>query len=43
MSEYLEIQQSAYDANLELPKMGLVSFTFGNVSAADRKLGVFTN
>ncbi|HEY4874162.1 MAG TPA: class II aldolase/adducin family protein, partial [Puia sp.] len=41
MSEYLEIQQSAYDANLELPKLGLVSFTFGNVSAADRKLGVF--
>ncbi|HLY69507.1 MAG TPA: L-ribulose-5-phosphate 4-epimerase AraD [Puia sp.] len=41
MSEFLEIQQSAYLANMELPKLGLVSFTFGNVSAADRKLGVF--
>jgi len=41
MSEFLEIQQSAYQANMELPRLGLVSFTFGNVSAADRKLGVF--
>src|SRR5580693_4677707 len=41
MSDYLEIKKYAYDANLELPKLGLVSFTFGNVSAADRKLGVF--
>jgi len=26
---------------MQLPKLGLVLFTFGNVSAADRKLGVF--
>jgi L-ribulose-5-phosphate 4-epimerase len=41
MSQYDHIQQSAYDANMQLPKLGLVLFTFGNVSAADRSLGVF--
>ena len=41
MSIYQHIKQSAYDANMQLPKLGLVLFTFGNVSAADRKLGVF--
>ncbi|MXV17023.1 L-ribulose-5-phosphate 4-epimerase [Hufsiella ginkgonis] len=41
MSIYQHIKQSAYDANMELPKLGLVLFTFGNVSAADRSLGVF--
>ena len=35
------IQQEAYAANMELPQLGLVLFTFGNVSAADRSLGVF--
>lgn len=41
MSKYQHIKQSAYDANMQLPKLGLVLFTFGNVSAADRGLGVF--
>ena len=41
MSKYEHIQKAAYDANMQLPKLGLVLFTFGNVSAADRKLGVF--
>jgi len=41
MSKYDHIQQSAYRANMELPQLGLVLFTFGNVSAADRALGVF--
>ena len=41
MSQYQAIQQSAYDANMQLPKLGLVLFTFGNVSAADRTLGLF--
>jgi L-ribulose-5-phosphate 4-epimerase len=41
MSPYSQIRLTAYDANMELPKLGLVSFTFGNVSAADRELGVF--
>ncbi len=41
MSQYQFIKQSAYEANMQLPKLGLVVFTFGNVSAADRALGVF--
>jgi L-ribulose-5-phosphate 4-epimerase len=41
MSRYDHIQQQAYTANMQLPKLGLVIFTFGNVSAADRQLGVF--
>ncbi len=38
---YEHIQQEAYEANMQLPKLGLVLFTFGNVSAADSSLGVF--
>ncbi len=41
MSKYNHIKQSAYEANMQLPKLGLVLFTFGNVSAVDRNLGVF--
>jgi L-ribulose-5-phosphate 4-epimerase len=41
MSKYLAIKESAYEANMQLPELGLVLFTFGNVSAADRNLGVF--
>lgn len=41
MSRYSQIQQEAFEANMQLPKLGLVLFTFGNVSAADRSLGVF--
>lgn len=41
MSRYQHIKQEAYNANMQLPKLGLVLFTFGNVSAADRELGVF--
>ena len=41
MSKYQHIQQAAYEGNMQLPKLGLVLFTFGNVSAADRDLGVF--
>ncbi len=41
MSKYQHIKQAAYEANMQLPKLGLVLFTFGNVSAADRELGVF--
>jgi len=40
-NKYQHIQQEAYEANMQLPKLGLVLFTFGNVSAADRNLGVF--
>jgi L-ribulose-5-phosphate 4-epimerase len=41
MSKYSDIQQAAYEANMQLPKLGLVLFTFGNVSAADHNQGVF--
>jgi L-ribulose-5-phosphate 4-epimerase len=41
MSRYSHIKQEAFTANMQLPKLGLVLFTFGNVSAADRSLGVF--
>ncbi|PGH39263.1 MAG: L-ribulose-5-phosphate 4-epimerase [Candidatus Nephrothrix sp. EaCA] len=41
MSKYQTIKQEAFEANMQLPKLGLVLFTFGNVSAADRSLGVF--
>ena len=41
MSSYITLQEEAYEANMQLPKLGLVLFTFGNVSAADRSAGVF--
>lgn len=41
MNNYDHIKQAGYDANMQLPKLGLVLFTFGNVSAVDRNLGVF--
>src|ERR1035437_8226483 len=41
MSHYQHIKQEAFEANMQLPKLGLVLFTFGNVSAADRALSVF--
>jgi len=39
--KYQPIQQAAYEANRQLPQLGLVLFTFGNVSVIDRELGVF--
>jgi L-ribulose-5-phosphate 4-epimerase len=41
MDKYDAIKQAAYKANLQLPQLGLVLFTFGNASAADHKQGVF--
>ncbi len=41
MSLYQEIKEQCYEANLQLPKLGLVLFTFGNVSVADRAKDVF--
>lgn len=41
MSKYQHIMEEAYAANMQLPALGLVLFTFGNVSAVDRNLGVF--
>lgn len=41
MDPYQHIKEEAYQANMQLPKLGLVLFTFGNVSAADRGKAVF--
>lgn len=41
MSKYQTIKEQAYEANMQLPQLNLVLFTFGNVSAADRDQGVF--
>lgn len=35
------LKQIVYEANMELPKHGLVTFTWGNVSAIDRESGLF--
>jgi L-ribulose-5-phosphate 4-epimerase len=40
-AKYDAIKLAAYEANMQLPKLGLVLFTFGNVSAADHSEGVF--
>jgi len=36
-----KLKQIVYEANMELPKYGLVTFTWGNVSAIDRENGLF--
>jgi L-ribulose-5-phosphate 4-epimerase len=41
MKKYEHIRQQAFEANMQLPTLGLVLFTFGNVSAADRNEKVF--
>ena len=41
MSDYQAIKEAAYAANMRLPELGLVLFTFGNASAVDRERGVF--
>lgn len=36
-----ELKKRVYAANMELPKYGLVTFTWGNVSEIDRESGLF--
>lgn len=36
-----ELKKIVYEANMELPKYGLVTFTWGNVSAIDHASGLF--
>ena len=36
-----ELKKQVYEANMELPKRGLVTFTWGNVSGIDREKGLF--
>ena len=35
------LKQEVYEANILLPKYGLVTFTWGNVSGIDREKGLF--
>ncbi|PYE26516.1 L-ribulose 5-phosphate 4-epimerase [Rhizobium sp. PP-F2F-G20b] len=41
MSVYTELKREAYEANVSLPRHGLINLTFGNASAVDRARGVF--
>lgn len=41
MSQYQDLKRACYEANMQLPKLGLVLFTFGNASVVDREQGVF--
>ena len=36
-----ELKKAVYEANMDLPRYGLVTFTWGNVSAIDRESGLF--
>ena len=36
-----ELKKAVYEANMLLPKYGLVTFTWGNVSQIDRETGYF--
>ena len=35
------LKEAVYEANMELPKRGLVTYTWGNVSGIDREKGLF--
>jgi len=41
MDPYKLLKEECFEANMRLPKLGLVLFTFGNVSAVDREKAVF--
>ena len=36
-----KLKEEVYRANMDLPKYGLVTFTWGNVSGIDREKGLF--
>ena len=36
-----ELKKKVYEANMQLPQYGLVTFTWGNVSGIDREKGLF--
>lgn len=35
-----KLKQQVFEANMDLPRYGLVTFTWGNVSAIDRERGL---
>ena len=36
-----ELKQEVYEANMQLPELDLVTFTWGNVSGIDREKGLY--
>ena len=36
-----ELKKQVYEANMELPRRGLITYTWGNVSGIDREKGLF--
>ena len=38
---YESLREECFEANMELPRLGLVLYNFGNVSCIDRQAGVF--
>ncbi|WP_415576436.1 class II aldolase/adducin family protein, partial [Lactobacillus bombicola] len=36
-----KLKQEVYEANMQLPQLGLVTFTWGNVSGIDRQQGLY--
>ncbi|WP_190322567.1 class II aldolase/adducin family protein, partial [Enterobacter hormaechei] len=36
----LKLKQQVFEANMDLPRYGLATFTWGNVSAIDREQGL---
>ena len=36
-----QLKQQVYEANMELPRRGLITYTWGNVSEIDRQSGLF--
>ncbi|NHF58481.1 L-ribulose-5-phosphate 4-epimerase AraD [Flavobacteriaceae bacterium TP-CH-4] len=41
MGNYKTLKEEVYEANMQLPRLGLVLYSFGNASAVDRNKGVF--
>lgn len=41
MKNFVHLQKACYEANMQLPALDLVVYTFGNVSVVDRELEVF--
>ena len=35
------LKKQVYEANMELPRRGLITYTWGNVSGIDRERGLF--
>ncbi len=41
MGAFMELKRETFEANVALPRHGLINLTFGNASAVDRAKGVF--